>query len=60
MGGDLLWVVEENLKIQRIMNSFNSTLISLKLKVENPNTFDDFGTISLCNVIYKIVCKIIA
>ena len=28
MGGDLLWEVEENLKIGRIMSSFNSTLIS--------------------------------
>ena len=60
MGGDLLWEVEENLKIGRIMSSFNSTLISLKHKVENPITFDDFGTISLCNGIYKIVGKIIA
>ena len=60
MGGDLLWVVEVNLKVQIIMSSFNSTLISLRLKFENPITIDDFGTIFLCNVSYKIVGKIIA
>ena len=57
---DVLKVVEESRKRGEILESFNSTFISLISKVENPPNFNDFRPISLGNGIYKIIAKIIA
>jgi hypothetical protein len=40
--------------------SLNSTFIALIPKKDNPDTLDDFKTISLCNCIYMIISKVIA
>ncbi|XP_074291748.1 uncharacterized protein LOC141618543 [Silene latifolia] len=40
-----------------ILKSFNSTNIALIPKVSSPETVDQFRSISLCNVIMKIVTK---
>ena len=37
----------------------NETLISLILKCPNPESFNNYRLISLCNAIYKLVTKII-
>jgi hypothetical protein len=59
IGVDLLKVVESR-RNGRMHAPFNSTFITLILKSDDPQSFDEFRPISLCNCIYKIVAKIIA
>ena len=37
--------------------SVNDTIIVLIHKVQNPRSIKDFRSISLCNVIYKVISK---
>ena len=60
IGTDLLKVIEESRINGRIHGPFNTTFIALIPKVNDPQYFDDFRPISLCNCIYKIIAKIIA
>jgi hypothetical protein len=57
---NLLKVVEESRTNGIIHSPFNSTFITLIPKLNDPQSFDDFRPISLCNCIYKIIAKIIA
>jgi len=60
LGGDILKVIEESRISGCLYNAINTTFISLIPKSDNPSSFDDFRPISLCNVLYKIISKIIA
>ena len=60
IGGDILKVVEESRTSGRLYDAINSTFIALIPKSDSPSSFDDFRPISLCNVLYKIISKIIA
>lgn len=42
------------------IGELNETLICLILKVDNPSCLKQFRPISLCNITYKVVTKIIA
>jgi len=53
-------VVEDSRRSGTILKSINSTFIALIPKVEEANQPDKFRPISLCNVIYKIISKVIA
>jgi len=39
--------------------ALSDTLISLILKVEPPTTYKQFRLISLCNIVYKIITKVL-
>lgn len=39
------------------MATFNATLIALILKNDDPESFEEYRLISLCNCIYKIITK---
>jgi len=60
VGLNLLELVEDSRLHGKIIGSLNSTFITLIPKENNPSTFGDYRPISLCNLCYKLVTKIIA
>eukprot|EP00253_Pinus_taeda_P010711 PITA_10711 len=60
IGDELTEVVDESRRKGEIHLPFNATFIALIPKKEDPESFEDFRPISLCNCIYKIIAKIIA
>jgi hypothetical protein len=57
---DLLEAVEESCLSGMVNRSLNSTFIALIPKVNGPTSFGDFRSITLCNLVYKIITKILA
>eukprot|EP00253_Pinus_taeda_P022901 PITA_22901 len=57
---DIWEIVEDSRRSKTILKSLNSTFIALVPKVEEANTPEKFRPIALCNVIYKIISKVIA
>jgi hypothetical protein len=54
-----LKVVQESHKSFKILGSFNATFLALISKKKDSASFEDFRPISCCNMIYKIISKII-
>ena len=60
LGNDLLQLVDSSRMEGRVVPSLNSTFIALIPKKEKPLTFADFRPISLCNLVYKLISKVVA
>jgi ribonuclease HI len=57
---DLLKMVQKSQNTQRIGGSTNSAFLALLPKEKGANNFSRFRPISLCNIGYKIITKVIA
>ncbi|GJU75281.1 RNA-directed DNA polymerase, eukaryota, reverse transcriptase zinc-binding domain protein [Tanacetum coccineum] len=51
--------VSEFFRTRRIFEEINATLIALVPKIDTPNVVSDFRPIACCNVLYKIISKIL-
>jgi hypothetical protein len=60
VGEDLLQMVEDSRIKGKILGSINSTFLVLIPKQHQTQTFSDFRPISLCNLVYKIISKVIS
>ena len=60
VGKDISLAVLSSLNSGSLLKSINHTFITLIPKVQNPERVIDFRPINLCDVIYKIVSKVIA
>ena len=60
MGDDVVIAVLDFLNNGNMLPKINHTNIVLIPKVKNPEKMSNFRPISLCNVIYKIMSKVLA
>jgi hypothetical protein len=60
VGDDLLDLVEDTRIRGRARGSLNMTFLVPIPKENNPQSFENFRPISLCNLCYKLVSKVIA
>ena len=60
MGDDVVFAVLDFLNNGNMLPEINHTNIVLIPKVKDPENMSDFRPISLCNVIYKIISKVLA
>ena len=57
---EFLEIVEESKSKRGVLKSFNATFLTLIPKEVGADNHDKFRSIYLCNVIYKIISKVIA
>ena len=60
IGHDIEEAILDFFSSKRLLKSINSTMISLVPKVPNPSTLKEFRPISCCNILYKIISKLLA
>ena len=59
VGNDVTKTVLDALNSGYVHESLNATFIALIPKVKNPKKVSDFRPISLCNVVYKLISKVV-
>ncbi|GJS51922.1 RNA-directed DNA polymerase, eukaryota, reverse transcriptase zinc-binding domain protein [Tanacetum coccineum] len=59
VGLDLCFATKEFSVKGKLLGEFNTTLISLVPKVKSPARVIDYRPISYCNVVYKVMCKVL-
>ena len=59
VGKDVTNVVLHALNSGFVLDSLNSTFITLIPKIKDPKKVSDFRPISLCNVVYKLIGKVL-
>lgn len=52
-------MAEESRLQGMVTGALNATFIALIPKCEKPSSFNEFRPISLCNVVYKVITKVI-
>jgi hypothetical protein len=57
---DVYRVVEDSRRSTSILKALNATMITLIPKENEARTPDQYRPIALCNVVYKIISKVIA
>ena len=60
LGNDVYQTCSKWLNMNAIPQATNETIITLIPKIDCPTTMKDFRPISLCNVLYKIMAKVLA
>ena len=53
-------MVQESQRVGMVLGALNSTFLAFIPKKQNPSSFEAFRPISCCNVVYKIIAKVIA
>ena len=59
VGDDVISIVLNSLNLGNVHESLNSTFIALIPKVKNPKRVAEFRPIILCNVVYKLIAKMV-
>lgn len=57
---DIVEVVEDSRRSKKVLKALNASFIAMIPKQENAMTPNGFRRITLCNVMYKIISKVIA
>jgi hypothetical protein len=60
IGKDICQAIIETLNSGVMLDELNSTNIALIPKVKSPSTVTNFRPISFCNVLYKLISKVLA
>ena len=59
VGDDIISIILYALNSGKVHESLNATFIALIPKVKNPKWIAEFRQISLCNVVYKLIAKVV-
>ena len=51
--------MQESQRDGKVLGTLKSTLLALISEKKNPSSFEEFRPISCCNVVYKIIAKVI-
>lgn len=60
MRSDLVLAVQDFFYSGQLLKQINATNVSLVPKIPNPNTVADYRPIACCNVIYKLITKVMS